>query len=99
MRALAIALFFAIGTAIGGLGGARALFGWLIASGNSHLLVFGYLTGAGLMLMAAVVELFLGPAATKIVRRSRCRSRQRASKSKFERTCHFAALSGRSPEI
>jgi hypothetical protein len=64
MRALAIALFFAIGTAIGGLG-APALFGELIASGRRDLLVYGYLLGAALMLMAAVVELFLGPDAER----------------------------------
>ena len=62
MRALAIALFFAIGTAIGGLG-APALFGELIASGRRDLLAYSYLVGASLMLAAAVVELLLGPAA------------------------------------
>lgn len=62
MRALAIALFFAIGTAIGGLG-APALFGVLIESGRRDLLVYGYLIGAGFMLAAAAAEMYLGPAA------------------------------------
>ena len=62
MRALAIALFFAIGTAIGGLG-APVLFGELLASGRRDLLVYGYLVGAALMLIAAIVELLIGPAA------------------------------------
>lgn len=64
MRALAIALFFAIGTTIGGLG-APALFGKLIDSGRRDLLVWGYLAGAGLMLAAAAMELVLGPAAER----------------------------------
>lgn len=61
MRALAIALFYAVGTAIGGLG-APLLFGALIETGQPHLLVWGYLAGAGLMLAAAAVELLLGVA-------------------------------------
>jgi MFS family permease len=64
MRALAIALFFAIGTTIGGLG-APALFGELIDSGRRDLLVWGYLAGALLMLAAAATELLLGPAAER----------------------------------
>jgi MFS family permease len=59
MRALAIALFYAVGTAVGGLV-APALFGVLVGSGRRDLLVWGYLLGAGLMLAAAAVELFLG---------------------------------------
>jgi MFS family permease len=58
MRALAIALFYAIGTAIGGLG-APALFGRLLEAGLNPL-AYGYLVGAGLMLLAAATEWFLG---------------------------------------
>ena len=58
MRALAIALFYAIGTAIGGLG-APALFGRLLESGRGPL-AGGYLFGAALMLAAAAVEWWLG---------------------------------------
>jgi MFS family permease len=61
MRALAIALFYAIGTAIGGLG-APALFGALLDTGSRELLFYGYAAGAGLMLLAAAVELLLGVA-------------------------------------
>ena len=64
MRALAIALFYAIGTAIGGLA-APALFGALLETGRRDLLVYGYLLGAGLMLAAAAVELTLGVAAER----------------------------------
>ncbi len=59
MRALAIALFYAVGTAIGGLL-APSLFGALIDSDQRQWLFFGYLLGAGLMIAAAVVEWFLG---------------------------------------
>jgi MFS family permease len=61
MRALAIALFYAVGTAIGGLG-APVLFGALLDTQRPAALVAGYLAGAGLMLAAAVVELTLGVA-------------------------------------
>ncbi len=59
MRALAIALFFGVGTAIGGLA-APALFGALIQTERRGMLVVGYLFGAGLMLVAAAAEWFLG---------------------------------------
>jgi MFS family permease len=59
MRALAIALFYSVGTAIGGLG-APVLFGVLIESGDPNKLVWGYLAGAGLMLAAAGVEWYVG---------------------------------------
>jgi MFS family permease len=64
MRALAIALFYAVGTAIGGLG-APALFGVLLDTHQRGWLVIGYLAGAGLMLAAAAVELVLGVAAER----------------------------------
>lgn len=59
MRALAIALFYVIGTAIGGLL-APALFGALIETGRRDAIALGYLIGAGLMLAAAGTEWFLG---------------------------------------
>lgn len=59
MRALSIALFYAVGTAVGGLL-APALFGHLIETDRRDLLVYGYLFGAGLMVAAAVVEFVLG---------------------------------------
>src|SRR5581483_5854097 len=48
MRALAIALFYAIGTAVGGLA-APALFGRLVETGRREPLFWGYILGAGLM--------------------------------------------------
>ncbi len=59
MRAMAIAFFYALGTAIGGVG-APALFGVLIETGSRLNLFYGYLLGAGMMLMAALVEHFIG---------------------------------------
>lgn len=59
MRALAIALFYVIGTAIGGLL-APALFGALIETDRRDAIAVGYLIGAGLMLAAAGTEWFLG---------------------------------------
>jgi MFS family permease len=59
MRALAIALFYVLGTAIGGLL-APSLFGALIETDQRAAVAIGYFIGAGLMLLAAVAELFLG---------------------------------------
>jgi MFS family permease len=57
-RALTIALFYALGT---GLGGVMApwLFGVLIESGSRGHVLAGYLLGAGLMAAAAVLAWFL----------------------------------------
>jgi MFS family permease len=54
VRALAIALFYAIGTGIGGVAG-PALFGALIDTGSRTSVFAGYLFGAALMVVAAAV--------------------------------------------
>jgi len=54
VRALAIALFYAIGTGIGGVAG-PALFGALIDTGSRTSVFVGYLFGAALMVVAAAV--------------------------------------------
>ena len=59
VRALTIALFYAFGTLIGGVGGPW-LFGVLIEGGNRSDIVYGYFLGAALMVVAAIVELCLG---------------------------------------
>jgi MFS family permease len=59
IRALAIAIFYAIGTLIGGVG-APYLFGELIESGSRWNVGFGYLAGAVLMLIAALAEWAIG---------------------------------------
>jgi MFS family permease len=62
IRALAIALFYSFGTAVGGII-APWLFGRLIESGSRGELLFGYLIAAALMLIAAIVEIACGVAA------------------------------------
>ena len=64
VRALAIAFFYALGTAIGGVG-APYLFGALIGSGEPSAVAWGYALGAVLMLTAAGVALRLGVAAER----------------------------------
>jgi MFS family permease len=54
VRALAIALFYAVGTGIGGVIG-PVLFGALIDTGSRQTVFAGYLFGAGLMVAAAVI--------------------------------------------
>jgi MFS family permease len=64
VRALAIALFYALGTGIGGVG-APWLFGALIGTGAPLAIAGGYALGAVLMLIAAGVALKLGVAAER----------------------------------
>lgn len=59
VRALAIALFYMLGTAAGGVAGPW-LFGRLVESGTRGDIVLGYLFGAALMVGAAIVALALG---------------------------------------
>jgi MFS family permease len=59
IRALAIAFFYSLGTAIGGIA-APLLFGHLIGSGSSEQLFYGYVLAAVLMFGAAWVELVYG---------------------------------------
>jgi MFS family permease len=54
VRALAIALFYAVGTGIGGVAG-PALFGYLIDTGSRSSVFAGYLFGTALMLAAAAI--------------------------------------------
>jgi len=59
IRALAIAFFYATGTAIGGVG-APFLLGTLIATGSRASVFGGYLLGSGLMILAATIEMIWG---------------------------------------
>jgi MFS family permease len=61
-RALAIAFFYAVGTAIGGITG-PLLFGQLISSGQRGQVVWSFLIGAVVMAIAGLIELWLGVAA------------------------------------
>ena len=56
---MAIALFYSIATALGGISG-PVLFGNIIGTGNAGKLFIAYLVGAGFMVFAAIVELILG---------------------------------------
>jgi MFS family permease len=58
-RALAIAFFYAIGTAVGGISG-PLLFGNLISSGSRGEVAAAFLLGAGVMLVGGIVEIFFG---------------------------------------
>src|SRR3954452_21845722 len=64
IRALAIAVFYAVGTGIGGVAG-PALFGALVESGSPVSIFAGYLFGTALMLAAAVIILIWGVAAER----------------------------------
>lgn len=64
IRALAIAVFYAFGTGLGGLAG-PALFGALIETGERTNVLYGYLIGAGLMIFAALVQARWGTAAER----------------------------------
>ncbi|MEB6591347.1 MFS transporter [Pseudomonas asiatica] len=64
IRALAIAVFYAFGTGLGGLIG-PTLFGALIDSGERINVYYGYLTGAALMVIAALGQALWGVAAER----------------------------------
>jgi MFS family permease len=64
IRALAIAVFYAVGTAVGGVVGPM-LFGALIDTGSRTSLTGGYLLGAVLMVLAAGVMWRWGVAAER----------------------------------
>ena len=59
IRAIAIAVFYAIGTLAGGVG-APLLFGWIIGTGSSTALFIGYLIGAALMILGGLTEGWIG---------------------------------------
>jgi MFS family permease len=64
IRALAIACFYALGTAIGGIAG-PLLFGALIDTGSRVSIFAGYLLGSVLMIAAAAIEVRWGVAAER----------------------------------
>jgi MFS family permease len=59
IRGLAIAVFYACGTFVGGVA-APFIFGLLIQTGSRTALFWGYLAGAALMIAAAAVEATIG---------------------------------------
>jgi len=65
VRAMAIAFFYAIGTAAGGVA-APWLFGELIGTGSRDAVFHGYIVGAVLMVAAAAAEAVLGVKAERM---------------------------------
>ena len=59
IRAMAIAVFYAIATGLGGITG-PIIFGQLIGTGDRSDLLFGFGIAAALMIAAAIAELILG---------------------------------------
>jgi MFS family permease len=59
VRARAIGIFYAFGTALGGITG-PLIFGALIESGSRGDVFVGYVLGGGLMVLAALVEMWIG---------------------------------------
>ena len=59
MRAVAISIFYAIGTGVGGFIG-PALFGTLIDTGSRDSLFWGYTGAAALMCVAALIAAVIG---------------------------------------
>jgi MFS family permease len=64
VRALAIAFFYAIGTAIGGITG-PLVFERLASTGDPSQVMIGYLVGAAVMAFGGIIELILGVRAEK----------------------------------
>lgn len=59
IRAMAIALFYSVGTGLGGILG-PSLFGALVETGEVHNVALGYYLGAAVMMVGGVAELVLG---------------------------------------
>ena len=60
-RALCIAFFYAIGTAVGGIAGPLLSPSWSRrTAGGHHAIALGYSIGAALMIAGGLVEVFLG---------------------------------------
>ena len=59
VRAIAIAIFYAFGTGLGGVCG-PAVFGVLIQSGSREAIFYGYVLGGVLMVLAGCVQAVLG---------------------------------------
>jgi MFS family permease len=72
IRALAIAVFYAMGTGVGGAAGPW-LFGMLIETGSRSSVALGYLLGSALMIAAAAIEWRWGIAAERKPLETVCR--------------------------
>ena len=63
-RAMAIAFFYAVGTAVGGITG-PLLFGKLIETGKETNVFWGYVLGASLMIVAGIIQALIGVEAAR----------------------------------
>jgi MFS family permease len=59
IRAVAISIFFACGTLVGGVAG-PALYGYIVGTGSRSLLFWGYIAGALVIAAGGLTELWLG---------------------------------------
>jgi MFS family permease len=59
IRAVAISIFYACGTLVGGVAG-PALYGYIVGTGSRSLLFWGYLAGAAVITVGGLVELVAG---------------------------------------
>ncbi|MDA8253912.1 MAG: MFS transporter, partial [Rhodospirillales bacterium] len=64
VRAIAIAIFYAFGTGLGGIAG-PLIFGALIQDGARENILYGYALGGALMIAAGIVEAALGVASER----------------------------------
>jgi MFS family permease len=59
IRAVAISIFYACGTLVGGVGG-PALYGYIVGTNSRPMLFWGYVAGAAVIISGGVVELWIG---------------------------------------
>jgi len=59
IRAVAISIFYACGTLVGGVAG-PALYGYIVGTGSRSLLFWGYIAGAVVIATGGLFELWLG---------------------------------------
>ena len=64
IRAMAIALFYSVGTGLGGIIG-PVLFGSLVSTGSVSMVAIGYYLGAAVMMGGGVIELLIGVEAAR----------------------------------
>ncbi|MFI9383407.1 MFS transporter [Kutzneria sp. NPDC052558] len=64
IRAMAIALFYSVGTGLGGIIG-PVLFGGLVDTGSTAMVAIGYYLGAAVMMGGGVIELAIGVEAAR----------------------------------
>ena len=85
-RAMAIAFFYAVGTAVGGITG-PLLFGKLIETGKETNVFWGYVLGASLMIVAGIIQARASASRRRgrISRTSRRRCRLRRRRRRRER--------------